>query len=160
MVIQVTRVFVQLHRTFEEKCSLLAYLQFHLDDCLCVCDAKLIQTSRGQSVNMPDRKLMDKCPKCHKKNFFRACYCNWCGKGLDNNRAPTDAQGRPKLYANIAFPIRSWLRERLDRCASAAYGDCRERGWESGVFVFSKEDIVGATEGWCCEEFKPAEVST
>jgi len=67
--------------------------------------------------------------------------------------------GSSSFMLALRFPLKSWLRERLERCASVAYEDCLSRGWESGVFVFSGERIGSATEGWCCQELKSAEVS-
>jgi stage V sporulation protein G len=49
------------------------------------------------------------------KNHLRAGFCNQCGAKLEDGRAPKDADGRAKLYADIAHPINSDCREMIQQ---------------------------------------------
>ena len=88
---------------------LKAFCSITFDNCFVVRDLKIIDGTNGPFVAMPSRKLTAHCPGCGMKNHLRAQYCNQCGKRLDDSRAPKDADGRAKLYADIAHPINSSL---------------------------------------------------
>ena len=57
------------------------------------------------------------------KNHLRAGYCNQCGAKLEDGRAPKDADGRAKLYADIAHPINSDCREMIQERVIHEYFD-------------------------------------
>ncbi len=92
---------------------LQAFCTITLDNDFVIRDIKIIEGAKGAFVAMPSRKLTDKCSKCSGKNHLRARFCNDCGGRLDENRASKDKRGRAKLHADIAHPINSACRERL-----------------------------------------------
>jgi stage V sporulation protein G len=58
---------------------------------------------------------------------LRAGYCNQCGARQDDSRAPKDADGRAKLYADIAHPINSHCREMIQNRVVQEYYEEIER---------------------------------
>jgi stage V sporulation protein G len=91
-----------------------------LDGEFVVRDLKIIEGTNGLFVAMPSRKLTDHCPKCGGKNHLRAKHCNDCGAKLPEKRiSDEDAQG--KLHADIAHPINSECRARLQEVILQAY---------------------------------------
>ncbi len=100
---------------------LKAFCSLTFDDCFVVRDLKIIDGSNGPFVAMPSRKLTSHCPKCGMKNHFRAAYCNQCGGRLEESRAPKDADGRAKLYADIAHPINTACREMIQNFVIQEY---------------------------------------
>jgi len=116
---EVTEVKVKLVNMKEER--LKAFCTITLDGEFVVRDLKMVEGSSGPFIAMPSRKLADRCPRCNAKNHLRAKYCNECGTKLDENRAPKDSTGRAKLHADIAHPINSQCRERIQSAAVKAY---------------------------------------
>jgi stage V sporulation protein G len=114
---------------------LQAFCSITLDSCFVIRDLKIIQGAKGSFVAMPSRKLMDRCPRCHCKNHLRALYCNHCGAKLDEERALRDVDGRAKLYADIAHPINS---------------DCRERIQAEVLEAFEEELVRSKQPGYIC----------
>lgn len=90
---------------------LKAFCSVTFDNCFVIRDLKIIEGTTGLFVAMPSRKLTAHCRKCGSKNHLRATYCNQCGDRQPEGRAPKDADGRAKLYADIAHPINSACRE-------------------------------------------------
>jgi len=88
---------------------------------------------------MPSRKLTDRCPRCHTKNHLRALYCNQCGAGLQEERAGKDADGRAKLYADIAHPINCRCREQIQARVMEAFRDEQIRARQPG-YVCTYDD--------------------
>lgn len=115
----ITEVRVKLVEDPHER--LMAFCSITLDECFVIRDLKLIQGKTGPFVAMPSRKLTDRCPRCHNKNHLRAGYCNQCGAQLNDDRAAKDADGRAKLYADIAHPINSACRDQIQAEVIAAY---------------------------------------
>lgn len=111
---------------------LKAFCSITFDDCFVVRDLKIIEGASGPFVAMPSRKLTSHCPRCGMKNHLRACYCNQCGAKLEENRAPTDEEGRAKLYADIAHPINSTCREMIQEHVIAEYQQEKERAKQPG----------------------------
>jgi stage V sporulation protein G len=66
------------------------------------------------------------------KNHLRAPYCNQCGGRLEDSRAPKDADGRAKLYADIAHPINSACREMIQNYVIQEYYNEIERAKQPG----------------------------
>jgi stage V sporulation protein G len=64
---------------------------------------------------MPSRKLTSHCSQCGSKNHLRSLYCNQCGSRLKEDRTVRDQDGRAKLYADIAHPINSQCREKIQK---------------------------------------------
>jgi stage V sporulation protein G len=106
---------------------LLAFCSITFDDQFVVRDLKIIEGTKGLFVAMPSRKLADRCNHCGCKNHLRSRFCNQCGSKLDENRGARDVEGRAKLHADIAHPINSSCREKMQSAVIAAYRDEVER---------------------------------
>jgi len=115
---KVTNVSVKLSPQSGDR--LKAFCTMTLDGEFVVRDLKIIDGTNGLFVAMPSRKLTDHCPKCGGKNHLRAKFCNDCGGRLPENRmSDEDVQG--KLHADIAHPINSDCRARLQDVILGAY---------------------------------------
>jgi stage V sporulation protein G len=93
---------------------------------------------------MPSRKLTDHCPKCGGKNHLRSKFCNDCGaKLLEKRVSDEDAQG--KLHADIAHPINSECRGRLQDVILQAYREelCHAGRAEEAEHVVGQTDAEG-----------------
>jgi stage V sporulation protein G len=130
---EITEVRIKL--VHESQDRLLAFCSVTLDASFVVRDLKIIQGTRGPFVAMPSRKLMDRCRRCGCKNALRSSYCNQCGVRLPENRAPKENDGRAKLYADIAHPINT---------------DCRERIQQAVIRAFEEEVILSQQPGYIC----------
>jgi stage V sporulation protein G len=125
---------------------LKAFCSITFDDCFVVRDLKIIEGTNGPFVAMPSRKLTSHCPQCGMKNHLRAQHCNQCGGRLTDSRAPKDAEGRAKLYADIAHPINSHCREMIQDHVISEYMIEIERAKQPGYvsryddFDFEYED--------------------
>lgn len=127
---EITEVRIKLMDEPGER--LKAFCSITFDNCFVVRDLKIIDGSNGPFVAMPSRKLTSHCPGCGTKNHLRAPYCNQCGKRLSDSRAPKDADGRAKLYADIAHPINSYCREMIQDCVINEYYEEIERAKQPG----------------------------
>jgi len=115
---KVTNVSVKLSPESGDR--LKAFCTMTLDGEFVVRDLKIIEGTNGLFVAMPSRKLTDHCPKCRGKNHLRAKFCNDCGAKLPEKRvSDEDVQG--KLHADIAHPINSECRARLQDVILQAY---------------------------------------
>jgi stage V sporulation protein G len=118
--VEITEVRIKLMDEPGER--LKAFCSITFDNCFVVRDLKIIDGSNGPFVAMPSRKLTSHCQYCRMKNHLRAPYCNQCGKQQPDSRATKDADGRAKLYADIAHPINSQCREMIqDRVIDEYY---------------------------------------
>lgn len=106
---EITEVRIKLMDEPGER--LQAFCSITFDDSFVVRDLKIIDGTNGPFVAMPSRKLTSRCPKCGAKNHLRATYCNHCGLRRKEEPEIKDAEGRTKLYADIAHPINSLCRE-------------------------------------------------
>lgn len=127
---EITEVRIKLMEEPGER--LKAFCSITFDNCFVVRDLKIIDGSNGPFVAMPSRKLTSHCPGCGMKNHLRALHCNQCGKRLSDARAPKDAEGRAKLYADIAHPINSFCREMIQDCVIQEYFEEIERAKQPG----------------------------
>ena len=100
---------------------LKAFCSITIDNEFVVRDIKVIEGGGGFFVAMPSRKMTDHCGKCGGKNHLRAKFCNNCGTKLKENRARKDVKGRMKLHADIAHPINSECRQRIQEKVTAAF---------------------------------------
>jgi len=121
---------------------LQAFCSITFDDMFVIRDLKIIEGAKGYFVAMPSRKLTDRCPQCGTKNHLRSRFCNQCGTRLDENRAIRDADGRAKLHADIAHPINSMCREKIQGAVLASYADELERSKMPG-YVSRYDDLDG-----------------
>ena len=117
----ITEVRIKLMEDPQER--LQAFCSITFDHCFVIRDLKIIEGAKGSFVAMPSRKLTDRCPKCNTKNQLRALFCNQCGVHLTDDRAGKDADGRAKLYADIAHPINSRCRELIQKKVMEAFRD-------------------------------------
>src|SRR5690349_16745241 len=124
---------------------LQAFCSITFDDAFVIRDLKIIEGAKGFFVAMPSRKLTDRCTHCGTKNHLRSRFCNQCGSRLDENRALRDADGRAKLHADIAHPINSTCREKIQAAVLASYADELERSKLPG-YVSRYDDIDGDLE--------------
>jgi stage V sporulation protein G len=128
--VEITEVRIKLMEEPGER--LKAFCSITFDNCFVIRDLKIIDGSNGPFVAMPSRKLTAHCPGCGMKNHLRAQYCNQCGKRLSDSRAPKDADGRAKLYADIAHPINSDCREMIQEVVISEYYEEIERAKQPG----------------------------
>jgi stage V sporulation protein G len=128
--VRITEVRIKLMEEPGER--LKAFCSVTFDDCFVVRDLKIIEGTNGPFVAMPSRKLTSHCPKCGMKNHLRAAHCNHCGSRLEDGRAPKDADGRAKLYADIAHPINSDCREMIQESVIREFSDEIERAKQPG----------------------------
>lgn len=127
--------------------KLKAFCSITIDREFVIRDIKIIKGTKGCFVAMPSRKLMDRCPACGGKNHFRAAYCNDCGKTLPQDRVPHDDEGRAKLHADIAHPINSACREKLQRGVLEAYEKELEKSSRPGYVPPAEEEVfAGGSE--------------
>ena len=122
---EITEVRIKLMEEPGER--LKAFCSITFDNSFVIRDLKIIDGANGPFVAMPSRKLTSHCPGCGTKNHLRGLYCNQCGKRLAESRAPKDADGRAKLYADIAHPINSHCREMIQDCVIQEYYEEIER---------------------------------
>ncbi len=127
---EITEVRIKLMDEPGER--LKAFCSITFDDCFVVRDLKIIDGSNGPFVAMPSRKLTSHCSRCGMKNHLRAGFCNQCGARLEDTRAPKDADGRAKLYADIAHPINSSCREMIQQHVIQEYFSELERAKQPG----------------------------
>ncbi len=122
---EITEVRIKLMDEPGER--LKAFCSITFDNCFVVRDLKIIEGQTGPFVAMPSRKLTAHCPHCGMKNHLRAQFCNQCGARQAQDRMPIDADGRAKLYADIAHPINSACREMIQECVVREYEEEIER---------------------------------
>jgi stage V sporulation protein G len=123
--VEITEVRIKLMDEPGER--LKAFCSITFDNCFVVRDLKIIEGQTGPFVAMPSRKLTAHCPQCGMKNHLRAQFCNQCGNRQAPERMPLDADGRAKLYADIAHPINSSCREMIQDCVVREYEEELER---------------------------------
>lgn len=155
---EITEIRIKLMDDPSER--LQAFCSVTLDGCFVIRDLKIIQGTRGSFVAMPSRKLMDRCPKCSCKNHLRARFCNECGCQLHDERANKADDGRAKLYADIAHPINSECRERIQASVIVAYSLELEKaklpGYVCSYDDFGEESFATSVEELTYGEREPS----
>ena len=116
---EITEVRIKLMEDSDDR--LQAFCSITFDNSFVVRDLKIIDGSNGPFVAMPSRKLTSHCHQCGSKNHLRAQHCNQCGARLREDRTVRDAEGRAKLYADIAHPINSSCREMIQKRVISEY---------------------------------------
>ena len=137
---EISEVKVKLMRDRSDR--LKAFCSITIDREFVIRDLKIIEGTKGMFVAMPSRKINDKCQTCGAKNHLRAKFCNECGSRLNENRAGRDAEGRTKLHADIAHPINSACRERMQKKIVAAYDEEVERSAQPGYRPSYEEEFT------------------
>src|SRR5262245_36661218 len=126
----ITEVRIKLMENSDDR--LQGFCSITFDNCFVVRDLKIIDGANGPFVAMPSRKLTSHCHQCGTKNHLKAQYCNQCGARLREDRTVRDAEGRAKLYADIAHPINSQCRELIQNRVSAEFRQEQERAKQPG----------------------------
>lgn len=139
---EITEVRIKLMEDSDDR--LQAFCSITFDDAFVVRDLKIIEGASGPFVAMPSRKLTAHCPQCGCKNHLRASYCNQCGLRLNADRAMRDAEGRAKLYADIAHPINSACREMIQNRVISEYRTEQERAKQPGYMSRYDDDYEDA----------------
>jgi stage V sporulation protein G len=155
---EITEVRIKLVEEPGEK--LKAFCSITLDNCFVVRDLKIIEGANGLFVAMPSRRLTAHCPHCRTKNHLRACYCNQCGARLREPPIPRDAEGRERLYADIAHPINSACREMIQRKVIEAFYQERIRASQPGYVSRYEDYEEGQFEADTPQATKPSREGT
>jgi len=127
---EITEVRVKLVSTQDDR--LKAFCSVTMDNEFVVRDIKVIEGTNGYFVAMPSRKMSDHCEKCGSKNHLRAKFCNNCGAALPEERVRKDNRGRMKLHADIAHPINSECRHKIQEKVVAAFKEELEKSQQPG----------------------------
>jgi stage V sporulation protein G len=135
---EITEVRIKLMMNSDDR--LQGFCSVTFDNCFVVRDLKIIDGANGPFVAMPSRKLTSHCHQCGAKNHLKAQYCNQCGVRLREERTVRDADGRAKLYADIAHPINSQCREMIQSRVIAEYRGELERAKQPGYVSRYDED--------------------
>src|SRR5438552_7521016 len=135
---EITEVRVKLMEDSDDR--LQGFCSVTFDNCFVVRDLKIIDGASGPFVAMPSRKLTSHCHQCGTKNHLKAQYCNQCGARLREDRTIRDAEGRAKLYADIAHPINSQCREMIQNRVIAEYRTEQDRAKQPGYVSRYDED--------------------
>ena len=161
---EITEVRIKLVADNNER--LQAFCSVTFDDAFVVRDVKIIEGGKGSFVAMPSRKLADRCTHCGYKNHLRSRFCNQCGSKLDDERATRNAAGRAKLHADIAHPINSTCREKIQSAILRAYQMEVEKSKQPGYrctyddldgdFDNEFQDVVPMRRPPVVEDEKPA----
>lgn len=145
--VEITEVRIKLMDDADDR--LQAFCSVTFDNCFVVRDLKIIDGTNGPFVAMPSRKLTAHCHLCGSKNHLRALYCNQCGGRQRDDLAVKDAEGRAKLYADIAHPINSACREQIQNRVIAEFLAERERAKLPGYASRYEEQYPDAeTSSW------------
>lgn len=124
---------------------LKAFCSITIDKEFVVRDIKVIEGIGGYFVAMPSRKMCDHCEKCGGKNHLRAKFCNNCGASLQENRARRNVKSKMKLHADIAHPIKSECRTRIQDKVIEAFNKELEKSKVPGykpVAIDESEDEI------------------
>jgi stage V sporulation protein G len=127
---EITEVRIKLMLDSDDR--LQGFCSITFDNCFVVRDLKIIDGTSGPFVAMPSRKLTSHCHQCGSKNHLKAQYCNQCGVRLREDRMLRDAEGRARLYADIAHPINSQCREMIQNRVIAEFRAEQERAKQPG----------------------------
>ena len=127
---EITEVRIKLMEDSDDR--LQAFCSITFDNAFVVRDLKIIDGTNGPFVAMPSRKLTSHCQQCGSKNHLKAAYCNQCGARQRDDRLTRDAEGRAKLYADIAHPINSACREMIQTRVITEFRTEQERSKQPG----------------------------
>jgi len=160
--VEITEVRVKLMEDSDDR--LQGFCSVTFDNCFVVRDLKIIEGTNGPFVAMPSRKLTAHCPKCGCKNHLRGAFCNQCGSRLKVDLTIKDQEGRSKLYADIAHPINSECREKIQKRVINEYRSERENSRQPGYtssyddfYDFEESEATAVVEPHT--EIQPAEPS-
>ena len=135
---EITEVRIKLMEDSDDR--LQGFCSITFDDSFVVRDLKIIEGTSGPFVAMPSRKLTGHCHHCGSKNYLKANYCNQCGTRQREIPMMRDAEGRAKLYADIAHPINSSCREMIQNRVIAEFRAELERAKQPGYMSRYDDD--------------------
>lgn len=139
----ITDVKVKLVRDRGDRLQAFCLVTF--DEEFVVRDVKVIKGNSGYFVAMPSRKTSDHCEKCGCKNHLRAKFCNDCGEVLKADRATKQPGTPPKYHADVAHPVTSECRSRIQDAVLQAFHKelevSKEPGYEAESFEEADEEI-------------------
>ncbi len=137
-IVEITEVRIKLMDDGDDR--LQGFCSITIDGEFVVRDLKIIQGQKGPFVAMPSRKLTEKCHRCFMKNEIRARYCSNCGAKTEfvNGTACTN-DSRTRLFADIAHPINSDCRQKIQDAVLRALDDERIRARQPG-YVCTYDD--------------------
>src|SRR5215470_11303971 len=135
---EITEVRVRLVDGGAER--LRAFCSVTLDGDFVIRDLKVIEGTNGYFVAMPSRKLAYRCGRCGNKNHLRAKFCNECGAKLSERRLPRDPNGRSKLHVDVAHPINTACRERIQAAVIEAFNSESEKAKQPDYQPAAVED--------------------
>ncbi len=92
------------------------------DNAFVVRNIRLLEGPKGYFLAMPSQSITIKCRRCNRKNPIRSNYCNLCGSRLPEERIPIDPEtGKPRSYQDVAHPIKTELREKIQAIVIEEY---------------------------------------
>src|SRR5205085_10701750 len=143
---EITEVRIKLMEDSDDR--LQGFCSITFDDSFVVRDLKIIEGTSGAFGAMPSRKLTGHCHHCGSKNHLKANYCNQCGTRQREAPMLRDAEGRAKLYADIAHPINSTCREMIQDRVIREFREeivrSKQPGYVSTYEDFDSEDGLAA----------------
>lgn len=134
-LVEITEVRIKLMGDNADR--LQAFCSITLDQEFVVRDLKIIEGQRGPFVAMPSRKIMAKCSSCYFKNEIRAKFCQNCGAGQET---PSAEKQPARIFADIAHPINSSCREKIQNAVLQALDEERLKASQPG-YVCSYDDF-------------------
>lgn len=143
---EITEIRIKLATNYEDR--LRAFCSITFDGEFVIRDLKVIEgQNTSYFVAMPSRKLMEKCHACSCKNDVGANFCNSCGVKLHKPRPNGVSHGsggeRNKKFADIAHPINSECRKRIELAVRQAYEAEKERAKDPN-YVCRYDDIYAS----------------
>jgi stage V sporulation protein G len=115
----ITEVNIKISEGEDE--HLMGFASIAIDNEFVIRDLKIIRQGNRYFVAMPSRKLTDRCPRCETKTFLKSRFCHQCGVQLGKNREFKTRDGGLKFHADIAHPITSASRLKIERAVLTAY---------------------------------------
>lgn len=95
---------------------LLAFIRIVLSGCFVIDGMRIIQTADGKRfIEMPQRELTDKCPRCGKQNSYLNTFCTKCSLALTSEPPQRQNDGKPLVYVDFCHPITSECREYIEK---------------------------------------------
>lgn len=116
---KITEIKIHLIQTDPK---LLAFADVVLDGCFKIHDLKVLKGDGRVFVNMPSRRITDRCHACNKSNAVMARFCSWCGAALPDRRPPRDENGHNQAHFDICHPVTRDCREMIEAAVLSAYG--------------------------------------
>jgi len=137
--VEITEVRIKLMEEGDDR--LQGFCSITLDGEFVVRDLKIISGQKGPFVAMPSRKLTEKCHRCFMKNEMRARFCSNCGAKTEFSSGTSGAgDGRSRLFADIAHPINSECRQKIQDAVLRALEEERVRAGQPG-YVCTYDDF-------------------